>query len=67
MADDFSNLRNFKDPLFKTTENSVDVQQTTIRKPGTRMLFIITKNKNNSWVDDLHAQAQLNQIKQVYH
>lgn len=67
MSDDFSNLRDFKDPLLKTTEKPVDVKQTTIRKPSTRMLFIITKNKNNSWIDDLDAQAQLNQIKQVYH
>jgi hypothetical protein len=31
------------------------------------LLFIITKNKNNSWVDDLHAQAQLNLVKRIYH
>lgn len=67
MADDFSNLRNLKDPLLQTTENSVDIKQTTIPKPSTKLLFIITKNKNNSWVDDLHAQAQLNQVKRIYH
>lgn len=66
MADDFNNLRKLKDQLFKTTENSVDKKQTTIPKPNSKMLFIITK-KNHSWVDDLHAQAQLNQDKNVYH
>jgi hypothetical protein len=67
MADDFSNLRNLKKPLFQITENVVDIKQTTRPKPSTRIRFIITKNKNNSWVDDLHAQEQLNQMERVYH
>ena len=67
MADDFSNLRNFKDPLFPTTEDLAQIKETTIQKPSNKMRFIITKNQNNSWVDDLHAQAQLNQLKRIYH
>lgn len=67
MADDFSNLRNLKEPLFQITENRIDLKQPTSPKPSNRIRFIITKNKNNSWVDDLHAQAQLNQVEQVFH
>ena len=67
MADDFNNLRNLKNPLFKTTENFVDIKKTTVPKPSSKMRFIITKNKNNSWVEDLHAQAQLNLLERIYH
>ena len=67
MADDFSNLRNLKKPLKKIAENSIDVKLTPRPKADIRVRFIITKNKNNSWVEDLHAQAQLNEIERVYH
>lgn len=66
MADDFNNLRNLKDSLFKTTENFVDIKKNTVPKPSAKMRFIITKNKNNSWVEDLHAQEQLNQLDRIY-
>ncbi len=67
MADDFSNLRNLKKPLIQITENVIDLKKTIRPKPSNRIRFIITKNKNNSWVEDLHAQAQLNQMERVYH
>ncbi len=67
MSEDFSNLRNLKKPFFKKTEKVIDLKQTNRPKANTKIRFIITKNKNNSWVDDLHAQAQLNQIERVYH
>jgi predicted nucleic acid binding AN1-type Zn finger protein len=67
MKDDFSNLRNLKDQPFTNTEDLTDRKQTTTPKPIDKMRFIITNNKNNSWIDDLHAQAQLNQVKRIYH
>ncbi len=67
MADEFSNLRNLKEPLFKITENVIDLKHTTRPKNSPTLHFIITKNKNNSWVEDLHAQTQLNQAERVYH
>ena len=67
MEDDFSNLRNLKDQPFINTEDLADIKQTTPPKPIDKMRFIITNNKNNSWIDDLHAQAQLNQVKRIYH
>jgi hypothetical protein len=67
MADDFSNLRNFRDPLLATTKDLAQIKETTTRKPSPKIRFIITKNKNNSWVDDLHAQAQLNLQQRIYH
>ena len=67
MADDFSNLRNFKDLFLATTKDLAKIKETTTQKPSPRIRFIITKNKNNSWVDDLHAQAQLNQMQRIYH
>lgn len=67
MADDLSNLRKHKNPLSQTPENVADIKQSPRPKLATRMRFIITKNKNNSWVDDLHALEQLNQMERVYH
>lgn len=73
MSDDFSSLRNFKKPPLPATDNAVILKKpakadTTIKtKPKTRMRFIITNNKNNSWVEDLYAQEQLNQMERVYH
>ena len=67
MADDFSNLRDFKKSLLQSAENGADLKQTHIPKPAERVCFVITKNKNSSWVDDLDAQERLNQITRVYH
>lgn len=67
MADDCSNLTKLKEPPLQTPENVAEIKQSPQPKFGTKMRFIITKNKNNSWVDDLHAQEQLNQIERVYH
>lgn len=73
MSDDFSNLRNFKKPPLPPADNTVILKKTakankTIKtKPKARMRFIITKNKNNSWVEDLYTQEQLNQMERVYH
>lgn len=76
MSDDFSNLRNFKKPPLPPADNAVILKKAgkptqtnkTIKpKPKARMRFIITNNKNNSWVEDLYAQEQLNQMERVYH
>lgn len=67
MADDFNNLRDFKESLFQLSENVINIKKTTNQKPNTRIRFIITKNKSNSWIDDFHAQAQLDTIERVYH
>lgn len=76
MSDDFSNLRNFKKPPLPAADNAVILKKpgkptktnkTIKTKPKARMRFIITNNKNNSWVEDLYAQEQLNQMERVYH
>jgi hypothetical protein len=67
MPDDFSNFGKIKEPFFQTPENVADTKQSPQPKYGTGMRFIITKNKNNSWAEDLHAQEQLNQMDRVYH
>lgn len=67
MADDFSNFEKIEEPFFQTPENVADTKQSPRLKFGTGMRFIITKNKNNSWAEDLHAQEQLNQMDRVYH
>jgi hypothetical protein len=67
MEDDLNKLINLKEPPFQPPKDVVKIKQTTSRKPSTRMCFIITKNKSNSWIDDLHAQEQLNQMERVYH
>jgi hypothetical protein len=64
MEDDFSNLRNLKKAL--QPENRANLKPAD-QKSSTRVRFIITKNKNNSWVDDLHAQEQLNKMERVFH
>lgn len=76
MSDDFSNLRNVKKPPLPPAENVINLKKPTKpaktnkkikTKPKSRMHFIITNNKNNSWVEDLYAQEQLNQMERVYH
>jgi hypothetical protein len=76
MSDDFSNLRNYKKPPKPVADNAVILNKptkTTKSKKKTkpkakaRMRVIITNNKTNSWVEDLCAQQQLNQMERVYH
>lgn len=67
MADDFSNLRKLKKPLFQPAENIIAIKQTTCPKSIGKIRFVITRNKNNSWVDDLHEQEQLNMLERIYH
>ena len=67
MADDFNNLRKPKKKQLQPTENVVEIKQPAHLKSTNRMRFVITKNKNNSWVDDLHALEQLNLAERVFH
>jgi hypothetical protein len=76
MSDDFSNLRNHKKPPLPAADNAVILKKPTKAnkanktintKPKARMRVIITNNKNNSWVEDLYAQEQLNKMERVYH
>lgn len=67
MTDDFNNLRKPKKKLLQSTENVVEIKQPPHLKSTSRIRFVITKNKNNSWVDDLHALEQLNLAERVFH
>jgi len=67
MEDDFSNLKNFKKQQHNQTIGLVNKITTTGRKTKERVCFIITNNKSSSWVDDLQAQAELNQMERIYH
>ncbi len=67
MEDDFKPLGKPKKKLLPTAENVVDIKQPPRLKSANKIRFIITKNKNNSWVDDLHALEQLNLVERVYH
>lgn len=67
MADDFKNLRKSKKKPVQPVDNGVDIKPPPHQKIANRVRFIITKNKNNSWVDDLHALEQLNQVERIYH
>ncbi len=67
MADDLKNLRKSKKKLLPPVDNGVDREPPPRRKIANQVRFIITKNKNNSWVDDLHALEQLNQMERIYH
>lgn len=66
MADDFNNLRKPKKKPLQAAEKVIDIKPARL-KPSNRVCFIITKNKNNSWVDDLHALEQLNLAERIYH
>lgn len=66
MADDFKNLRKPKKKHLQPVDG-IDIKQPPRQKTSNRVRFIITKNKNNSWVDDLHALEQLNQVERIYH
>jgi hypothetical protein len=67
MADDFSNLRDLKEDLFKSNENGTGVKRNITVGHSERVCFVITKKKQNSWVDDLDAREKLNQITRIYH
>ncbi len=67
MADDFSNLRDLKKDLFQSSENGAGIKQTINFGHSERVCFVITKKKQNSWVDDLDAREKLNQITRIYH
>ena len=67
MEDDFSNIKNFKKQQLKQNKGLVSKITTTGPKPKERVRFVITKNKSNSWVDDLQAQAELNQMERIFH
>jgi hypothetical protein len=67
MADDFRNLRDFKEDLFQSNENGAGVKRNITVGHSERVFFVITKKKQNSWVDDLDAREKLNQITRIYH
>ncbi len=67
MEDDLNNLINPQAPLFQPTEKAVKIKRTINPKAGNKVCFVITKNNNNSWIDDLCVQEQLNQMERVYH
>jgi hypothetical protein len=76
MSDDFSNLRNYKKPPLPCLDTVVNLKKPTKptktnktikTKPKSKMRVIITNNKINSWVEDLYAQEQLNQMERVFH
>ena len=67
MAVDCKNLRKSKKKPALPVDNGVEIKQPPRPKDSNRVRFIITKNKYNSWVDDLHALEQLNQVERVYH
>lgn len=67
MTDDFKNFGKIEEPSFQTPENDADINQNPRPKFGAGMRFIITQNRNNSWVEDLHTQEQLCQVKRIYH
>ncbi len=65
MADDFSNLRDFKNPLFQSAGSNVDLKQTVSSKIPKRVCFVITKN--SSRIGDPDALEKLIQLNRVYH
>ena len=66
MSNDFNNLRNSREAFQNPIEKIADLKNSSTNKPQKMVRFIITKNKNNSWIDDIHAQTQLNQVKRVF-
>ena len=67
MEDESGNMRKFKKPSKKSGKKAGEIKQDCQQKPCSRMRFVITNNKQNSWVDDLYAQEQLNRMERVFH
>lgn len=65
MADDFSNLRDFKKSLFQSARNNVDPKQTVRSKFPNRVCFVITKN--SSRIEVPAALEKFIQLNRVYH
>jgi hypothetical protein len=54
MADDFSNIKNYRTPPFEQDESGgQQFKQPKKTRIEPRICFIITQKKNSSWVEDL--------------
>lgn len=67
MTDEIDTRRAIKKASFQVQESGLILKKIT--KPATkkRLCFIITKNKSNSWADDLYACGHIADLNRIYH
>jgi hypothetical protein len=67
MADDTGAKQDITKALHPIREKGKKPKKTTTPDNGERLCFIITKNKSNSWADDLYACGRIADLNRVYH
>lgn len=66
MEDEFDILRDLALPSIKKFEKQSKPHETWVPKVNERFCFVITKNKSNSWADDLYACGHISERTRVY-
>lgn len=66
MKEEIDGLMEFTQPNHMQKDKAFDMKQHLRPKPGERLCFVITKNKQNSWADDLYACELIRKGDHVY-
>ncbi len=67
MADDFSNLQEYKKNIAGKNDQKGETKKDIATVERHRVHVIITQRKNSSWVNDLDAREKINQLNRIYH
>lgn len=67
MADETTTTRNRKKAAFKASEHDKKIKENPKTAIRERLCFVITKNKGDSWADDLYACGRIADLQRVYH
>jgi hypothetical protein len=67
MADDTGAKQDMKKASLQIREKGKKPKKKTTPDRNERLCFVITKNKSNSWADDLYACGRIADLNRVYH
>ncbi|MFH0781905.1 MAG: hypothetical protein V2B20_08130 [Pseudomonadota bacterium] len=67
MADEIDTGRVIGKASFQVHESGKIQKKTVKQATHERLCFIITKNKSNSWADDLYACGHIADLNRIYH
>jgi hypothetical protein len=67
MADETDAKRDVKKASFQVREHGKKPKKKPTPERNEKLCFVITKNKSNSWADDLYACGRIADLNRVYH
>ena len=67
MADETDTRRDMKKASTQTKVHGKQLKKDPKPAINQRLCFVITKNKSNSWADDLYACGRIADLNRVYH